>query len=71
MTAAECGDTLITKSEAYADYRLKYINEYLEPEGLMDCFCLQEAKSIGYSVANIVFDGGEKPCAEWLAIDTL
>ena len=41
MNTAACGDTIYTKSEAYADY---IMGEGLS-EGLMDCYCFQEAKS--------------------------
>ena len=32
----------------------------------MDCYCYQEAKTQYAAVKDIVFDGGEKPCEDWL-----
>ena len=34
----------------------------------MDCYCLQEFKSSGpIVIKDKTFDGGEKPCVDWLA----
>lgn len=32
----------------------------------MDCYCYQEAKTQYYAVKDIEFEGGEKPCEDWL-----
>lgn len=59
---SSCPSTEILQEDAVTDY-LKAASEKV---GLMNCYCMQEYKDLGFDVKDIKFSNGEKYCDDWL-----